>query len=620
MWKRRLNSGVALAALAVPAALLSQDKPLTVTGTFATGFYSTTTRGEANQSTRFAPVEARFELSGYYLSPDLISFWAQPQINAGPQASDAGFQGGNGIQFRVTLLRKSIAPLTFRYANVQVEDVYFGSLSQISGYTMQNRNKDLGLTWELKPHGLPASVLDWGTGSVDSKSAAAGLSDYLSESNHFNADTRYERAGWNLEGFYHRNHQSSDLSAPDGSGTVTGALRETSMQYQGSARRGFFGDSELYLSAGSQFTNSLLFTLPIDLNTRYANAGVRLMQRRRWKASVRATYSSNIASQLLEQAATSLRGPGTIVPDGNVLVPFTTGMANLNLNAITSYALGHGLGFYGSAERSEILGGPNSALNSEYFTTSGGVTYTGKFHWGSLSGEYAREFGAGSLIGESGTIQGQHYVVSAQHGGGATVIDLSVHGSDQSIHTDQPLSNRSLSAETSVSERVAGRFNARLGGGWQWSSIVNDANEFRTDGYTARAGIDHPRLQLSAALNDSVSNSLPFYDQLLSGLGLAAITVVPLRPIPSDYRSMSFTLHSNPRRKIEISAAWTRSTQHLDGSLTNNFELLNAFATYHFRRIQVEAGFIRSNQVFLFYPHTMRQRYYVRVVRNARIL
>jgi hypothetical protein len=595
---------------------------LSVTGTFSTGFYSTTTRGEAHQSTRFAPVEARFELSGYYLSPDLVSYWVQPQINAGPQASDAGFQGGNGIQLRVTVLRKTIVPVTFRYANVQVEDVYFGSLSQISGYTMQNRNKDLGVTWELKPHSLPATVFDWGTGSTDSKSAAAGLSDYLSQSNHLNVDSRYERAGWNFEGFFHRHRQSSDLTAPDGSGTATGALRETAMQSQGSARRGFLGDSELFVSAGTQSTNSLLFTLPIDLNNHYANAAVRLMQRHRWKTALRASYSSNLASQLLEQAAASLQKPGTVVPDGNVLVPFSTGVASFEVNATSTYALGHGVGLNGSVERSAIMAtGANDGLNSQYVTASGGVTYSNRFHWGSLSGEYAREFGAGSLIGQSGTIDGQHYVVSAQRGGnGNTVIDGTVHGSWQNVHTAQPLSNRSFAAEGSISERIAGRFNARVGGGWQWSSIVNDANEFRTNGYTARFGIEHPRLQLSAALNDSLSNSLPFYDQLVNAVGLAGVTVVPLRPIPSDYRAMSFTLHSNPRRKVEVSAAWNRSTQHLDGALTNNFELLNAFATYHFRRIQVEAGFIRSNQVFLFYPITMRQRYYVRVVRNARIL
>jgi hypothetical protein len=594
---------------------------LTVNGTFSTGYYSATTHGDANQSTRFAPVEARFELSGYYLSPDLASFWVQPQLNAGPQASDAGFQGGNGVQFRVTLLRKSIAPFTFRYANVQVQDVYFGSLSQVSGYTMQNRNKDLGVTWEFKPHGLPSSVLDWGVSSTDSKSAVAGMSDYLSEGSHFNVDSRYERAGWNFEGFFHRNHQRSDLAAPDGSGILAGALRDTSMQSQGSVRRAFLGDSEFFAGGGTQSTDSLLFTLPIDLHTRFGNAGVRLRQRRRWKAAVRAAYSSNIASQLLEQTAGSLLGPGTIVPDGNVLLPFSFGMANLNVNATTSVALGRGLGLYGSAERSQMFASGAGGLDSEYFTTSGGVTYSGKFHWGSLSGEYAREFGAGSLIGQSGAIQGQHYVVSAQHGAsGGPILDLTVHGSSQNIETAQPFSTRSLSAEASVSERVAGSFNARVGGGWQWSNVVNDANEFRTGGYTARAGIEHPRLQLSAALNDTASNSLPFYDQILGGLGLAGISIIPVRAIPSDYRALSFTLHSNPRRKLEVSAAWTRSAQHLDGALTNNFELLNAFATYHFRRIQIEAGFIRSNQAFLFYPHTMRQRYYIRVVRNARIL
>jgi hypothetical protein len=399
-------------------------------------------------------------------------------------------------------------------------------------------------------------------------------------------------------------------------------LRETTTQYQGSARRSFFDDSELYVSGGSQSADSLLFTLPIDLNTHYANAGLRLRQRKRWKSSLRANYSSNLASQLLEQAATGLHGPGTIVPDGNVLVPFSTGIANLNLNANTSYAVGHGFGVYGGVERSQMFApGSDPGLNSQYFTTSGGVTYSEKLHWGTVSGEYAREFGTGSMVGQTGTIEGQHYVVSAQHGnGGGPVVDATVHGSDQSIHTVQPISNRSFSAEASVSDRIAGALSARIGGGWQWSSIVNDANEFKTNGYTARISIDHPRLQLAAALNDTASNSLPFYNQLLDGLGLAGVAVVPLRPIPSDYRAMSFTLHSNPRRKIEVSGTWTRSIQHLEGTLTNNFELMNAFARYHFRRIQVEAGFIRSNQIFLFYPNTMRQRYYVRIVRNARLL
>lgn len=622
MLKQQLCYVVVLSVFAVPLVVRSQEKPLTINGTISTGYYNTTTRGEASQSLSFVPIGARFDMGGYYLSPDLLSFSAQPELNFGPQASDAGFQGGNGIKLRFTLLGKSIAPLTFRYSNVQVEDAYFGSITQISGYTLKNRTKDLGLTWEFKPHGMPATTVDWGTGSVDSKSGTAGISDYLSHGNHLNVDSKYERWGWDMQGFLRRNQQESDLLAPIDGGTQAGSLVEKVMQYQGSARRSLLGDSELYVDAGSQSTSSLLFNLPIDLSNRYVSANLRLRQKRRWKTSFRTSYSSNVASQLLEQAAGTLGGQGAIVPDGNVLAPFSHGMANLSLSGITSVDLSHGLGLYGSAERSAMFSSSQDGLlNSDYLTTSAGATYAHKFRWGNLSGEYAREFGVGSLIGQSGSISGQHYVVSAQHASsGGLTFDGTVHGSDQNVHTAQPLSNKSFSAEGSVADRVAGNFNARLGGGWQWGSIVNAANEFRTNGYTARAGIEHRRFQISASLNNSLSNSLPFYNQLLDGLGLGTVLAIPLQIIPSDYRAMSFTLHTNPLPKVELSASWTRSSQHLDGLLSNTFELLNVFATYHYRRIQFEAGLIRSNQVFSSYPYTLRQRFYLRVVRGVRIL
>jgi hypothetical protein len=621
MLKQRLCYLGVLAAFVVPLVLRSQEKPLTINGTFSTGYYNTSTRGEANQSLSFVPVGARFDMGGYFLSPDLLSFSAQPELNFGPQASDAGFQGGNGLKLRFTLLGKSIAPLTFRYSNIQVEDAYFGSLTQVSGYTLKNRTKDLGLTWEFKPKGLPSTIVDWGTGSVDSKSGTVGLADYQSHGNHLNVDSKYELGGWDLQGFMRRNQQESDLLAPIAGGSQPGSLRETVMQYQGSARKSFLGDSEFYVDAGRQATSSLLFTLPIDLSARYVSANLRLRQRRRWKTSFRANYSSNLASQLLAQAASTLSGPGAIVPDANILVPFTHGLANVSLNGLTSFDIGHGLGLYGSVERSSIISSQDSLLNSNYFTSSAGVTYAQKFGRGSLSGEYARELGIGSLIGQSGTIQGQHFVASAQHGtSGGLQFDTSIHGSDQNVHTAQPLSNQSFSAEGSVADRVAGNFSARVGGGWQWGSIVNAANVFRTNGYTARAGIEHPRFQLSASLNNSLSNSLPIYDQLLGGLGLGSVSAIPLQVIPSDYRAASVTLHTNPLPKLELSASWTRSGQHLEGLLSNTFELLNVYATYHFRRIQFEAGYIRSNQVFSSYPDTLRSRFYIRVVRSVKIL
>jgi hypothetical protein len=277
---------------------------------------------------------------------------------------------------------------------------------------------------------------------------------------------------------------------------------------------------------------------------------------------------------------------------------------------------------YGSAERNEILStSAQGPLNANYFTSSGGVNYTHAFHWGSLSGEYGREFGIGSITGQSGTIQGQNYRFSAQHASPAGLqFDGTVHGTDQTVHNAQPVQDHNFSVEGSVADRVAGNFSARIGGGWQWSSLLNAANKFDTNGYSARAGIEHPRIQLSASLSNSLSNSLPFYGQLLAGLGIGSAVLTPLQVIPSDYRALNLTLHSNPIRKVEFSALWTRSRQNLDNALNNDFELMNFFLTYHFRRIQFEAGYIRFNQIFTFYPDTVHRRVYVRVRRTARIL
>ena len=49
---------------------------------------------------------ARFDINGYYMTPDLLDYSVQPEFNTGAQATDAGFEGGNGVRMRVSLLRR----------------------------------------------------------------------------------------------------------------------------------------------------------------------------------------------------------------------------------------------------------------------------------------------------------------------------------------------------------------------------------------------------------------------------------------------------------------------------------------------------------------------------------
>jgi hypothetical protein len=321
-----------LALLAFPVRVRSQEKPLNITGNFATGYYNTYSRGQENQSLNYVPFAAKFDINGYYMMPDFLTFSIQPQIGVGPQASEAGFDGGNGVRLQATFLRKRSFPLTFRYSNVQVEDVYFGSLSQLSSYTLKNRTKDLGLTWEFRPKGAPQTVLDLGTNSVDSVPGIPNIPDYLSHGNHINANTTWDKGGWDLQGFVHHQYEVSNLLNGPGSLSNLGTLDQTVNQYQVAARRSLFQDSEFYIDGGSQSTANMLLAMPINLSTRYVSTSLGLRQRHRWKTTLRAAYTSNIASQLLAQVGNTLATAGSVAIGDSIFSPFTHGAATFEFS------------------------------------------------------------------------------------------------------------------------------------------------------------------------------------------------------------------------------------------------------------------------------------------------
>jgi len=111
---------------------------------------------------------------------------------------------------------------------------------------------------------------------------------------------------------------------------------------------------------------------------------------------------------------------------------------------------------------------------------------------------------------------------------------------------------------------------------------------------------------------------------MLNGIGAESALLGPLHLIPSDLRGLTLSLHANPTRKIELSALWTRSIQHLEGVVANDFEIIDVHATYHFRKLQFELGYFRSDQIFssylATYPKTQRGRFYFRMSRTEKLL
>jgi hypothetical protein len=529
------------------------------------------------------------------------------------------------VQLNATAFRKGVFPATFHYSNVQLKDAYFGSLTQVSSYTMRNRNKNAGVTAGLKMAGLPAVTIDWETGSVHSQSYNPVLPDYLSNSSHLNLNCSDQRWGWDFQCSAGRQRQISDLYSPLREEANPSLLRQQVAQFRGSARRNFLSDSDLYVEAGSQSTANIVLDRPIDLMTRYASVNLRMFQRRRWKVSARAGYASNIAGLMLTQLVGSLGGNGSIAPDASVLQPFRRTTSYLNLNGLTSVDLSHGFSLYGSIDRSAVLTASDLNLASRYITTKGGAAYTHSFGWGSLSGQYGRSIGSGSITGESGRISGQSYIVTAQPGRpDGLLFDFSIRGSDQNVRNEISTRERSFGSDAGVGIPISDRFRIRLGGGWQKSQFSNGGHEFHTRGYTARVGIEHPRFQLNGSMNSVVGNSLQSHSQWIDGIAIGSTFLTPLRIIPSDIRGVTLSLHLIPIRKLEFSALYTHSVQHLEGIVANDFEVVDVYATYHFRKLQFVAGYFSSTQIYssliATYPETERGRLYFRIVRPVKFL
>jgi len=613
--------GGCIGFLVLAALLHAQEQPLSVIGTFTTGFYETSAHGDTNQSMKFIPVSARFEMNGYVKSADLLTFWAQPELAYGPQASEAGFQSGTGIRFRVTAFRKLI-PLTFRYANIREEDVFIGSLSQVSGYTLQNANHEIGLTLTLKSRKLPTVIIDWGSNVTKAKSGIAEFSDFVTDSSHVTADAHYERWGWTMGGFAHYRTQRSDILEIAEAGKLQmGTLDQTMTQFQGQASRSFWSDSTFFVDAGRQASDTVMFD-PIDLSTRYGDVNLMLFQKHRVRTSVRFSYWSNMGSELAAQEMTAMTTTGSAVPDQNSAQALTHGVSSYFLNDQTNVTLGHGFEAYlGLERRAFMTPTQKDAMNADYWAGSAGLIYQHRMSWGVITGEYGRQLGIGTVTGQSGNVEGQVFQGSLQTGNGNGMqIEGLVRGSTQSIQSIQPIANHNISAEGSISRHIIGNFKGRIGGGYQWATVENSGVDSHSGGYTAQVGIIHPIAQVSASMNDTVSNTLPIYDSLLGGIGSAVLLPPMLTLVPTSYRATTISVHTNPLPKLEFTGTWTKSHQQLYGLVNNDFEFIDAFATYRFRRIQLEGGYLYIRQAYSLYLPSARSRVYVRISRREKLL
>ena len=147
-WANASRVLTAALLLAVTPNCAAQFRLTDLSGRIITGVYRTRAEDLGGRTISFVPLTFDLQTAGYFSHPDFLSFDVKPILTNGPQATEAGFIGGNGVAATATFLRRRAFPVKVFYNNLRREDVFYGGLTQVSGYRCKPRpelRRQLGL-------------------------------------------------------------------------------------------------------------------------------------------------------------------------------------------------------------------------------------------------------------------------------------------------------------------------------------------------------------------------------------------------------------------------------------------------------------------------------------------
>jgi hypothetical protein len=618
---RCLLAAPLLAATALPG--LAQEKPVTLTGVFSSGFYATDNRNGREARVTSIPFLVNLDLSGYVGHPGFISYRVQPQLSTGAQANEAGFIGGNGLSLSTTFLGRRSFPLTLTYSNVQREQVTYGSLTRISGLRSLSHERDFRLNWQVREPQLPRLSFELGNSRDTLEPETPIIPDYRSRSRHYVVGIQEHRWGWALDGSLRWDKFASDFANPLEPEFITTKLAQRSSHYQFTAQRPLGSRSQLVLSGGLLNSRNTWNDRPFDQDMRFVNALLTFGKRERWQGSLRGGYSTNqLGTEILAalRKLTGSRASGTPGPEVLVFVPLQTRVSSLAFSGNLRYQMHRDWSLFGSLSQDNVST-PNGSIagaEANYLNGTGGVSFNRRFHWVTLTSQYSLNMGRLDYANiRDSRLLGHSFNLTAQHG---TVEHLELTGSiNASVQqVDQLLLLRSgnQSADFTLARRLAGVV-FRGGVGTQRSSFRDGGLDYDSEGLTFRGSVEHARVQLHYFRNVVDGNTL---QALLANPATSAVLLaVPLRVILSSFRTETASLNTTPWRRLEANLSWTQGRQKFDSHVNNDFKQLDLRVGYSFRLLMFAVGYAHYEQSFLNLPGYMRKRFYVRVSRPFQV-
>lgn len=521
------------------------------------------------------------KLSGYYYSPNFISFNATPYYNQSRANSNyQSITGGSGVNGTADFFSASNFPGSVSYHYDADSTGTFGLVDQ-PNFTTYGKSQGFGITWSALLPKLPTLTVAYSQGM--GHSTLYGTSAEANSSTHlFNVHSNYDVAGFRLNGYFDRNSLNSKYpeflagqeTVQDSVGHDFGFGAQHNLPFHGLFYANYnraTANSDFLANQGQNSSTSSYTD-----NNETVSASFHPTQK--LSLNMSQNYTDNLTGYLTQ----SLTGVGTVVPGlnlgsgshsytvgGGALYQFTNA---LSAQAQATYYDQHyfGKSFTGSYLSGTVTYGKRLL---DMFTFSASVI-------DSSNGD------GNNALGFLGNVNFFHRIAGWQTSGSFSYA--------QNVQT-------LLVTYTTSYYNYSANLHRRLPKGMQWTAAFNGTHS----GLSQYQGTTNHSESYSTSLGmrKLALNGLYTKSTGVSLLGVGGLVGPPPTPGLTDFIFFGGTSYGagisvTPVRRLSLSSSFSRAISNTVGGTTshNNTEIFNSQLQYRLRKIGVQGGYTRFTQ------------------------
>jgi len=517
-------------------------------------------------------------IGGYYYVPSFASFAVTPYYNRSQSNSESSsIQDSSGYNGVVNLFTGSKFPTGISFSQAWNSTGVFG-IPGTTGLTTNGSSRTFGIGTGVELPGLPSLSVAYSQSS-GSSSVYGSDGQSTGDSRSFSVKSGYQLSGFTLGGGFAHQTTNADSSILTGSTPDISTTTLNTYSVNLGHKIPFHGAlGATYSRSDYNFTGSAGEGDSGTTDNASVNASVKLGL---FPVSASANYTSNLYGSVVLQSINN----GTPVYE-NTLSPESR---SLLITANTSYILFHKIFLTGFVTRQD-----QSIAGQSYGVTQSGImanyNFGKRFHGLTISlGMNDAADKEGNL--GAGLISNVHY----NRRFGPWSFDAN-YNYDQNVQTLLAMyTMSSMNYSANGHRHLPKGFNLSVGGGGGRSGFSETAG---TSSHAESVSGSINWRGYSIGSNYSKSNGT----SVLTPSGLEALSA----PIVSAnelvvYNGSNFgtTASANPVRNMTIAASYSNGSSTALGQAltnTNHTMLMNGLATYHFRKVNFNAGFTRLRQ------------------------